>query len=86
MVSYIYIIGSDEPPYKIGISKNPEKRLKELLNELKKNKNSVLFIDEIHRYSKTQQADAAVADGSEARGGEGVDPWGDACGCRGEAA
>ena len=28
-----------------------EKRLKELLNELKKNKNSVLFIDEIHMLS-----------------------------------
>jgi hypothetical protein len=30
MSSYIYIIGSDNPPYKIGISKNPERRLKNL--------------------------------------------------------
>jgi hypothetical protein len=30
MSSYIYIIGSDNPPYKIGISKNPEHRLKNL--------------------------------------------------------
>lgn len=30
MTSYIYIIGSDNPPYKIGISKNPDKRLKSL--------------------------------------------------------
>ena len=28
--SYIYIIGSEEKPYKIGFSKTPEKRLKEL--------------------------------------------------------
>lgn len=28
--SYIYIIGGDVPPYKVGISKNPEKRLKSL--------------------------------------------------------
>ena len=30
MSSYIYIIGSDKPPYKIGISKNPELRLKNI--------------------------------------------------------
>lgn len=30
MSSYIYIIGSDNPPYKIGISKDPRRRLKEL--------------------------------------------------------
>lgn len=30
MSSYIYIIGSDNPPYKIGISKNPELRLKNI--------------------------------------------------------
>jgi len=30
MSSYIYIIGSENPPYKIGISKNPERRLKNL--------------------------------------------------------
>lgn len=29
-VSYIYIIGSDNPPYKVGISKDPQKRLKSL--------------------------------------------------------
>lgn len=29
-VSYIYIIGSDNPPYKVGISKDPQKRLKTL--------------------------------------------------------
>lgn len=29
-VSYIYIIGGDSPPYKVGISKNPKKRLKSL--------------------------------------------------------
>jgi len=28
--SYIYIIGCDRPPYKVGISKYPEKRLKQL--------------------------------------------------------
>ena len=28
--SYIYVIGSDEPPYKVGISKDPERRLKNL--------------------------------------------------------
>ena len=28
--SFIYIIGSDKPPYKVGISKNPNKRLKNL--------------------------------------------------------
>ena len=28
--SYIYIIGADKPPYKVGISKNPERRLKNL--------------------------------------------------------
>ena len=28
--SYIYIIGGDEPPFKVGISKNPNKRLKSL--------------------------------------------------------
>lgn len=28
--SYIYVIGSDNPPYKVGISKNPERRLKNL--------------------------------------------------------
>lgn len=30
MVSYLYIIGSDQPPYKVGISKNPDARLKAL--------------------------------------------------------
>lgn len=30
MLSYIYIIGSENPPYKIGISKNPERRLKNI--------------------------------------------------------
>ena len=30
MTSYIYIIGSDKPPYKVGISKNPQRRLKNL--------------------------------------------------------
>lgn len=29
-ISYIYVIGSDEPPYKVGISKNPTRRLKSL--------------------------------------------------------
>ena len=29
-MSYIYIIGSDNPPYKIGISKDPEKRLRNI--------------------------------------------------------
>ena len=29
-ISYIYVIGSDTPPYKVGISKNPERRLKNL--------------------------------------------------------
>lgn len=29
-MSYIYIIGSDKPPYKIGISKNPKRRLQSL--------------------------------------------------------
>ena len=28
--SYIYVIGTDKPPYKVGISKNPERRLKDL--------------------------------------------------------
>jgi len=28
--SFIYIIGSDQPPYKVGISRDPEKRLKSL--------------------------------------------------------
>jgi hypothetical protein len=28
--SYIYIIGSDTPPYKVGISKDPGRRLKSL--------------------------------------------------------
>ena len=28
--SYIYVIGTDKPPYKVGISKNPETRLKKL--------------------------------------------------------
>ena len=27
---YIYVIGSDQPPYKVGISVNPQKRLREL--------------------------------------------------------
>ena len=27
---YIYIIGTDRPPYKVGISTNPQKRLREL--------------------------------------------------------
>jgi Meiotically up-regulated gene 113 len=30
VTSYIYIIGSDKPPYKVGISKNPQRRLKDL--------------------------------------------------------
>ncbi len=30
MVSYVYVIGSDNPPYKVGISKNPEARLRAL--------------------------------------------------------
>lgn len=29
-MSYIYIIGSNNPPYKIGISKNPKKRLRNI--------------------------------------------------------
>lgn len=29
-VSYIYIIGADQPPYKVGISKDPQRRLKNL--------------------------------------------------------
>ena len=29
-VSYIYVIGSDNPPYKVGISRDPAKRLKSL--------------------------------------------------------
>lgn len=28
--SYIYVIGAEGPPYKVGISKNPERRLKSL--------------------------------------------------------
>ena len=28
--SFIYIIGSNKPPYKVGISKNPNRRLKNL--------------------------------------------------------
>lgn len=28
--SYIYVIGSDDPPYKVGISKDPQRRLKNL--------------------------------------------------------
>lgn len=28
--SYIYVIGTDKPPFKVGISKNPERRLKNL--------------------------------------------------------
>jgi hypothetical protein len=28
--SYIYVIGGDEPPFKVGISKDPTKRLKNL--------------------------------------------------------
>jgi len=28
--SYIYIIGSDNPPYKVGISKDPNRRLRNL--------------------------------------------------------
>ena len=27
MTRYVYIIGSDQPPYKVGISKNPQRRL-----------------------------------------------------------
>ena len=30
MTNYIYIIGSDKPPYKVGISKNPQRRLRDL--------------------------------------------------------
>jgi hypothetical protein len=29
-VRYIYVIGSDQPPYKVGISLDPSKRLKAL--------------------------------------------------------
>lgn len=29
-ISYIYVIGSDSPPYKVGISKDPQRRLKDL--------------------------------------------------------
>lgn len=29
-ISYIYVIGGDAPPYKIGISKDPQRRLKSL--------------------------------------------------------
>jgi len=29
-ISYIYVIGSDNPPYKVGISRDPAKRLKSL--------------------------------------------------------
>jgi hypothetical protein len=29
-VNYIYVIGGDEPPYKVGISNNPDRRLKTL--------------------------------------------------------
>ena len=28
--SYIYVIGSDDPPYKVGISKAPDQRLRSL--------------------------------------------------------
>ena len=28
--SYIYVIGSDNPPYKVGISRDPVRRLKAL--------------------------------------------------------
>lgn len=28
--SYIYVIGSEHPPYKVGISRNPERRLRDL--------------------------------------------------------
>jgi Meiotically up-regulated gene 113 len=27
---YIYVIGADQPPYKVGVAKNPEQRLKAL--------------------------------------------------------
>ena len=30
MLSYIYIIGSKDPPYKIGISRDPNQRLRSL--------------------------------------------------------
>jgi hypothetical protein len=30
MTSYVYIIGADAPPYKVGISRDPVKRLKAL--------------------------------------------------------
>ena len=30
MTRYIYVIGTDQPPYKVGIAKNPEQRLKAL--------------------------------------------------------
>lgn len=30
MTRYIYVIGTDQPPYKVGIAKNPEHRLKAL--------------------------------------------------------
>lgn len=29
-ISYIYVIGSDNPPYKVGISRDPARRLKSL--------------------------------------------------------
>lgn len=29
-VSYIYVIGADSPPYKVGISQDPQRRLKNL--------------------------------------------------------
>jgi hypothetical protein len=30
MISYVYIIGTDTPPYKVGISRNPQRRLRAL--------------------------------------------------------
>jgi hypothetical protein len=30
MTHYLYIIGSDSPPYKVGVSKNPRNRLQTL--------------------------------------------------------
>ncbi len=29
-ISYIYVIGADQPPYKVGISQDPKRRLKNL--------------------------------------------------------
>lgn len=65
--SWIYVIGSDTKPYKIGFSKNPEKRLKQLqtghpkklkihhLEEI--NSNEVLIIEKnIHKENKFKKS------------------------------